>query len=505
MQEMQVPLSAGTVIQKRYVVETLQSKGDSGNVYLVRNLSSKNIQHNLLVLKEVIAPNKQERYRLFNEAMALRELHHRGIPRIHQVFNDDKRACVYLLMEYIEGQDLEKLRRKQPEQQFSWYEAMSIMAPIVATVSFLHHQQPPIIHSDIKPANIIVLKAGFNRSVLVAYSPVKEYGAIPIQLSNYKAPEHYTGEASIQADVYALGATFYTLLTGMVPVDALSRIALLNKEGSDPLKQVSEVARAVPAHVGRAVDQAVSLEAHNRFSSADQLWEAFWSPVEQPVLESGSMLAALSRPSTNFEHAVEHLATVSAPEQPVSKPAPASLLNRTSPARPWKLATTFILLVLLIGLGAGSVFWISAESHLAAHATIPTPEVMLSPPVPTSTPTLGLYPSIVGTYNGTIFDLATNISTTLSFTRIQQDQEHISGYLTVGSKLQGSGPFSGTLDTTKRLQFMVTDSTGQAVLFFEGTMQSPTSLSGDYYRCGREQGNRCLQAPGDYGIWNVAG
>lgn len=494
MQGVQAPLPAGTVIRKRYIVEALLGKGGSGAVYLVRDLRNKNAQHNLFVLKEVIVPNGQERCRLFREAVLLRELHHGGLPRMYQVFNDDKSECVYLLMEYIEGQNLEKLRQKQPEQQFLWNEVMSIMVPIVATVSYLHHQQPPIIHGDIKPTNIIVLKTGFIRSVLVDYSLVKAYDAIPppahSHLPSYKAPEHHTGGAGIQSDIYGLGATSYTLLTGIVPVDALSRMALLDNEGVDPLKQVNEVVPTVPVRVGKVVDQALSLDAHNRFSSVDQFWEAFWSLEEQPLLAPGSLPVASSRPSAIPKQAVARSATLSASTQP-------------RVPRPWKLAVPFILLILLIGLGFGLAFWIPVGSHLAAHATIPTPEVMVSPPISTSTSASGIYPSVAGTYNGTIFDVATNIGAPISLSKIQQNQAHISGYLTIGSKLQGSGPFSGTIDAAKRLQFIVTDSAGRPVLFFEGAMQSSTSLSGDYYRCSQAQGNRCLRGPGDYGIWNV--
>ena len=520
MQGVQAPLPAGTVIRKRYVVETLLGKGCSGAVYLVKDLHSKNVQHNLFVLKEVIVPKEQERCRLFREAVHLRELHQRGLPRVYQVLNDDKSGCVYLLMEYIEGQNLEKLRQKQPEQRFSWDDVTSIMVPIIATVSYLHQQLPPIIHGDIKPTNIIVLETGPIRSVLLDYSLVKEYDAIPTPvhspLSSYRAPEHYTGGAGIQSDIYGLGATFYTLLTGIVPADALSRMALLDNAGVDPLKQVNEVVPTVPVHVRKVVDQALSLDAPNRFSSVDQFWEAFWSVVKQPLLVSDSLPAASSRPSAVPKQAVARSATAPTRIQPRvprtwklqafwpitrSKTTTDSVLNRASIARSWKLAVPFIL---LIGLGFGSAFWVLVGSYPAAHSTNPTPRVIVSSPILTPTSVPGIYPSVAATYDGTIFDVATNISSTISLSKIQQNQAHISGYLTIGSKLQGSGPFSGTIDTAKRLQFIVTDSAGRPVLFFEGAMQSSTSLSGDYYRCSPAQANQCLQAPGDYGIWNAA-
>jgi hypothetical protein len=94
----------------------------------------------------------------------------------------------------------------------------------------------------------------------------------------------------------------------------------------------------------------------------------------------------------------------------------------------------------------------------------------------------------------------------MSLTGIRQSHGNISGYLTLGPKMQGGGPFSGTIDTTKELKFIVTDTAGSATLFFEGAMQSATSLSGNFYRCspvGLSQEGQCRLAPGSYGIWDI--
>ena len=77
----------------------------------------------------------------------------------------------------------------------------------------------------------------------------------------------------------------------------------------------------------------------------------------------------------------------------------------------------------------------------------------------------------------------------------------------IAEAIQGSGRFSGTVDTTEHFQFIVTDAAGNARLFFEGAIQSATGPSGDFYRCspvGPARGGRCSQAPDISGIWNVA-
>src|SRR5207249_783031 len=101
---------------------------------------------------------------------------------------------------------------------------------------------------------------------------------------------------------------------------------------------------------------------------------------------------------------------------------------------------------------------------------------------------------------------SSNVSTSLSLTEVRQSQGKMSGYLVLGSGLQGSGPFSGTVDIAKHLQFTVTDAAGHTTLFFQGAMQSATHLSGDYYQCSPNptQNGQCSRAPGNYGIWSVA-
>lgn len=168
-----------------------------------------------------------------------------------------------------------------------------------------------------------------------------------------------------------------------------------------------------------------------------------------------------------------------------------------------------ILFVLLIGLGVVIVPRLHTLTPVPiGHLSTPTAVVRppTSTPIPTPIPTAGsvLYPTLAGKYSGTIYDVATNTGTSMSLTQIQQNQGKISGYLSLGSKLKGNGPFSGTIDTAHHIRFVVTDATGRETLFFDGAMQSATGLSGNFYRCIQVQGNQCSRDPsGGYGLWNV--
>lgn len=161
----------GKVVHERYIVEELLGQGGFGAVYRVRD---RQVKGNVFALKEVVDPNRHQQEDFLFEGEILRRLDHPALPRVYRVFEDGKNNRVYILMDYIEGPNLEQLRLQQPEKRFSLSQALNIMAPIMEAVSYLHTQQPPIIHRDIKPANVIVssLEDG---AMLVDFGIAKEY------------------------------------------------------------------------------------------------------------------------------------------------------------------------------------------------------------------------------------------------------------------------------------------------------------------------------------------
>jgi len=479
MQELQASLPVGAMIQRRYIVESLLGKGRFASVYLVRDQRS---QQNLFVLAEVINPNEQEKYRFTLEYVSLTPLHHHALPHVQYIFNDDKLSRTYLLMSYVEEPNIEMLRLQQSEKRFPLPQVMTIIAPVINAVSYLHHRSPPVIHQRIQPATIIVPPMG-NRPVLIMLNLAKEDDSSITTLHSfapgYSAKEQYSEEFNIRTDIYGIGATCYTLLTGIVPPDAPFRSTQMSDGETDPLKPVDEIVPSIPTSVTEAIQRAMSINAQGRFWSVEQFWEALRSSGRQLSLSIPGSTPSTSLPSPVVsKQAGERLVPTSVPKQPR---APLTT----------KLGVLLILLALLISLGADSDSLSRARSFPATRS---------------STPVSSAYTTLTRTYNGTILDVSARISTSMSLTLIRQSGGNIRGYLTIGPKLQGSGPFSGTIDTADHLQFTVTDTAGNATLFFEGQSQAATSLSGDYYRCspgGLTQGGHCNQAPGSYGLWSV--
>ncbi len=280
MQNVQTTLPVGTILQGRYLVQGLLGSSPSGAVYLVKDQYVKPELVNLLVLKEVVNPSKHKLNQIVLEAMTLRLLHHQALPHVYQVISGGNHDRVYLLMDHIEGPGLERLRVQQPEQRFSFPQAMTLMAPIMEAVAYLHRQQPPIIHQNIKPGNILVPTTS-DKAVLVNFGIDKRYNLMattkttPGQLmTGYEAPEQDSQAAINRSDIYALGATFYTLLTGVGPLNASYRTIQMESKGNDPLEPVNRVRSTVSSYIAESIHRALSLNSENRFASVEQFAEA---------------------------------------------------------------------------------------------------------------------------------------------------------------------------------------------------------------------------------------
>ena len=287
-------LPVGTIIRGRFLIQDQLSDSGFGNIYLVRDQRNRGNNANLFVLKEVINPSRHKLYQITLDGMALRLLRHEALPRVYNVLSDAKYDRVYVLMDYIEGLSLGMLRLHQPGKRFSFPQAIIIMEPVLSAVAYLHSQQPPVLHQDIKPASIIVLSTR-DKVVLVDFGVGKKYNlgstttSARHSLTPYEAPEQYDGEIDTRSDIYGLGATFYTLLTGIVPDDALYRAS----KSVDSLEPMYQVVPAISMHVADTIHRAMSLSGNDRFASVQQFEQALKTDstwIQSPKVDLRHML-----------------------------------------------------------------------------------------------------------------------------------------------------------------------------------------------------------------------
>jgi eukaryotic-like serine/threonine-protein kinase len=508
VQEVQTTLPIGTILRGRYIVGDLLGKGGFGAVYLVRD---QRVKGNLFALKEMIDSSKQERARFAFECEVLKRADHPSLPRVYLIFQDDKNNRAYMLMDYIEGPNLEALRQKQPDKRFSLPQAASIMAPIIEAVSYLHSQTPPIIHRDIKPANIIVPASG-DQTVLVDLGIAKEYDpdstttAVRRCSPGYGAPEQYSRGTNTRTDVYGLGATFYTLLTGVVPEDAFYRMTQLGSNSVDPLVPVNKLVPGIPPPVSEAIQKAMSINSNDRFPTVEQFWQALnaypiWQQAPAPIVSPVTPNPA-----------------VVTPKQVAHNAYTVSLNGQSREGRRRKrgllLPLLLVLAALILALGAAAVYWSSLGGHLITPATNPTQVAQhqkataTAKPTPTSPPAatatsapVGGYPSVAGTHKGTIHNTNVGIIANMTLS-LSQNQGQISGNVTIYPPLEGSGAiYNGFVRTNNYIQFTVTHYSSNAPLLFKGTVNADGSMSGQY--CSIDSTGACNANAGGQGTWSV--
>lgn len=467
----QITLPVGATILHpgggRYVVESLLGRGGFGAVYLVRD---PRVKERLFALKEVIDPNRQDRQRFIFEAEVLKRLNHRALPHVYQVFEHEKLKRVYMLMDYIEGRDLEALLHEQPGQCFLLPLTLALMTPIVAALIYLHGQHPPIVHRDIKPANIIVPAKG-GEAVLVDFGIAKEYvvdsttNVIRFGSPGYAAPEQYGKGTNPRTDIYGLGATLYTLLTGTVPIDAIARATA--SKGIDPLAQAHLVQPDVPWSVAMAIEQAMSISSEDRFATVEEFWQEFTSPATKQqghVPRPPSFVTP--QPLTVPEQELEHMTI-----------APPSLqhLPRTPRLRKRRALLSILLaLLFIVAIGMGLLQLVLRQSGPASTVQTVTRTLTSSTP----TPGVPMYPNIASSYAGTVADLMTNQQTSLFLTHVQQSGGSISGYF---QGLGLVGPFKGTVTPAGHVQFTVTVNwAGASTLSFEGDIKIGGDIAGTF-------------------------
>ncbi len=336
----------------QYVIERVLAKGESGAVYLVRERGQ---MQRVFALKEVINPDQVERERFAFEAEVLKRLNHRALPRVYRVFENASLKRVYLVMDYIEGKNLEDLRREQPGECFSLPVVLALMAPVIDALIYLHAQVPPIVHRDIKPANIIV-PVGGGEAMLVDFGSAKEYvpdSTTPIlgrRSPGFAAPEQYRKGTSPATDIYGLGATFYALLTGVTPTGAPLRVTERWTTGVDPLRPANLLKPDIPLQVAQALQQAMAISVADRFETVEQFRQVLLMRRAQQTPYPGAMNKAQALPLERVPLSSNAQSSLKAQATPVSKMG-------------WALRLCTVL-IMILAIGTGFFFYLQGNTLL---------------------------------------------------------------------------------------------------------------------------------------------
>jgi eukaryotic-like serine/threonine-protein kinase len=261
-------LERGTLLHKRYRIVEILGQGGMGSVY---RAVDENLGVDVAVKENLFTTDEYARqFRL--EAVILANLRHPNLPRVtdHFVIGDQGQ---YLVMDYIEGEDLRQRMERQGNIQED--EAILLGASICDALSYLHTRKPPILHRDIKPGNVKITPEGhiflvdFGLAKVLHGNQATTTGARAMT-PGYSPPEQYgTARTDPRTDIYSLGATLYASLTGIIPEDGLAR-AMDNTQLTPLRKRNSKISRRLSA----AIEKAMGIDPADRFQAAEEFKRA---------------------------------------------------------------------------------------------------------------------------------------------------------------------------------------------------------------------------------------
>jgi serine/threonine protein kinase len=302
-------LLVNQILHNRYRIMRQLGHGGMGAVYEAQD----NVFDTTCAVKEIMLdfskssnPKQQEMLlRAFErEAKILAKIKHEVVPHVRDYFTDDK--CQFLVMELVEGKDLGDLleERKIP---FPLEDVMRWTEQLLDGLDYLHTQNPPIYHRDLKPQNLKITPRGkiklldfgiakggaeppnsttINNQTFVAatlnYSPLEQifrvldpvFREVLTQRFEERIQAVMLQNADARSDLYALGATVYHLLTGVLPIDSLKRTLEVWSNKADPLTHPTTLNSHIPPEISNVLLKAMELDHDKRYVSAIEMQQA---------------------------------------------------------------------------------------------------------------------------------------------------------------------------------------------------------------------------------------
>ncbi len=243
--------------------------------------------------------------RFRREARAVAALRH---PNIVQIFDFDVQDDLYyMVMELLEGDTLKAYLSALRVQggRLPLGEMVLIFNDALAGLAYAHAEG--IIHRDLKPANIMLTRQGqavltdFGIAQIVGGTQYTVSGALMGTLS-YMAPEQgLDGHCDVRSDIYSLGIAYYEALTGKVPFDADTPLAILMKHINDPLPLPRKLDPSIPESFERIALKALAKRPEDRFQSAGEMAERLSAAAKETgidIPETINVPQVSSTPST---------------------------------------------------------------------------------------------------------------------------------------------------------------------------------------------------------------
>lgn len=256
----------GKVLKDRYFITSLIQEGGMSYVYLAEDTINKK-QVAVKIMKEETFKDPLNIARFQREARACASLRHPNIVEIYDI--DEYKSKPYIVMEYVESKSLKDLLITRGS--FSTLEACDIIYQLADAL--MHAHEHGVIHRDIKPQNVMMQYDGGVKLLDFGIATISDAPNITqkdmvVGSVHYMAPEMLKGKgASPRSDIYALGITFFELLTGKQPFTDSSPVNIAMKQIEEPLPSVRKLNSDVSPKIEKIINKACAKNPDNRYQS----------------------------------------------------------------------------------------------------------------------------------------------------------------------------------------------------------------------------------------------
>lgn len=295
------------------------------------------------LLHPFLADDPEFKDRFEKEAKNVAKLRHPNIVQVFDFEYDDQGESYYMVMELINGPTLKDLlfQHAEASQAFSIMESARIIADTANALSYAHKRG--MIHRDIKPANIMVdedervVLTDFGIAKIVTGAQFTASGGM-VGTPAYMAPEQGLGEAGDErSDIYSLGVMLYQMVTGSLPYDADTPLAIILKHVNDPLPDPREFNSGLSLWIVQLLQKTLEKDVDKRIQTASE----FLAALQQGLRQGGAIqpqrratgslsLPTASRDGTNLPTKSVREKSLLAQVEETSDKAPAA---RSRPSR----------------------------------------------------------------------------------------------------------------------------------------------------------------------------
>jgi serine/threonine protein kinase/Flp pilus assembly protein TadD len=291
-------LETGTTFARRYQIIEELGKGGMGRVYKVYDTEVRE-KLALKLLKPEIATDADTIERFRNELRLARTVSHRNVCRMHDLGREEATGTYFITMEYVPGDDLKSLIHSIGALPIG--KAVAIARQVAEGLGEAHRLG--VVHRDLKPQNIMIDREGGARIMDFGIArSVRGKGltgaGVMIGTPEYMSPEQVDGrETDARSDIYAFGVVLFEMLTGRLPFEGETPLAVAVKQKSEPPSDPRQANPQVPDDLAKLVLRCLKKEKGERYQSVPDLL-ADLSRIEKSLPETGGALPLRRSPTS---------------------------------------------------------------------------------------------------------------------------------------------------------------------------------------------------------------